>query len=55
MSTSTHWTNSSHTPSPVLFLTDQHNASQTLINTKGGWSGGAKVLGKLSVPGRPTG
>ena len=22
--------------------------------TKGGWSGGAKVLGKLSVPGRPT-
>ena len=34
MSTSTHWTNSSHTPSPVLFLTDQHNASQTLINTK---------------------
>ena len=31
MSTSTHWTNSSHTLSPVLFLTDQHNASQNLI------------------------
>ena len=23
-------------------------------NHKGGWSGGAKVLGKLPVPGRPT-
>ena len=23
-------------------------------NKKGGWSGGAKVLGKLPVPGRPT-
>ena len=31
MSTSTHWTNSSRTLSPVLFLTDQHNASQNLI------------------------
>ena len=26
----------------------------TIFNTKGGWSGGAKVLSKLSVPGRPT-
>ena len=33
MSTSTHWTNSSLTLSPVLFLTDQHNASQNLIAT----------------------
>ena len=33
MSTSTHWTNSSRTLSPVLFLTDQHNASQNLIAT----------------------
>ena len=24
------------------------------LSTTGGWSGGAKVLGKLSVPGRPT-
>ena len=31
VSTSTHWTNSSRTLSPVLFLTDQHNASQNLI------------------------
>ena len=33
MSTSTHWTNSSGTLFPVLFLTDQHNASQNLIAT----------------------
>ena len=33
MSTSTHWTNSSRTLSPVLFLTDQHNASHNLIAT----------------------
>ena len=33
MSTSTHWTNSSRTLFPVLFLTDQHNASQNLIAT----------------------
>ena len=26
----------------------------TLFQTSRGWSGGAKVLGKLSVPGRPT-
>ena len=25
-----------------------------LIEGQGGWSGGAKVLGKLPVPGRPT-
>ena len=28
MSTSTHWTNGCHILSPVLFLTDQHNASE---------------------------
>ena len=25
-----------------------------VLRPRGGWSGGAKVLGKLSVPGRPT-
>ena len=25
-----------------------------LVNFSGGWSGGAMVLGKLPVPGRPT-
>ena len=34
MSTFTHWKNSSHTLSPVLFLTDQHSASKNLIVTK---------------------
>ena len=33
MSTSTHWTNSCHILSPVLFLRDQHNASLNLIVT----------------------
>ena len=28
---------------------DEHNSEMS-----GGWSGGAKVLGKLPVPGRPT-
>ena len=27
---------------------------EVLVNCLGGWSGGAKVLGKLPVPGRPT-
>ena len=32
----------------ILLATIQHT------RTKRGWSGGSKVLGKLSVPGRPT-
>ena len=28
--------------------------SSTISEEKGGWSGGAMVLGKLPVPGRPT-
>ena len=35
----------------------QSSHSKTKVssqNTQGGWSGGAMVLGKLPVPGRPT-
>ena len=35
-----------HNISVLLFFEDRGEG--------GGWSGGAKVLGKLSVPGRPT-
>ena len=28
--------------------------NNTFLNNTGGWSGGAMVLGKLPVPGRPT-
>ena len=31
-----------------------HHIAVSFQGTTGGWSGGAKVLGKLSVPGRPT-
>ena len=38
-------------PSPLVLL---WFTSETTTNNKMGWSGGAMVLGKLPVPGRPT-
>ena len=39
----------------LLFSTNEAQFySVTLLHRCGGWSGGAKALSKLSVPGRPT-
>ena len=43
-------------PAEVLSRIEQATAALTKLKPiwRGGWSGGAKVLSKLSVPGRPT-
>ena len=43
------WQHSSHGKQRCMVA-----VSPRLITTRRGWSGGAMVLGKLSVPGRPT-
>ena len=40
--------------SPSLWETARYRLKYCLKGPLGGWSGGAKVLGKLPVPGRPT-
>ena len=35
-------------------MSDQHYVDVMCLLGTGGWSGGAMVLGKLPVPGRPT-
>ena len=41
-------------PGKWLYFTNQGQLIQINYINTGGWSGGAMVLGKLSVPGRPT-
>ena len=38
-------------PNSLCFLNDKHKVIALSVR---GWSGGAMVLGKLPVPGRPT-
>ena len=38
----------------VLIILYIQNFIHAFLRTTGGWSGGAMVLGKLPVPGRPT-